>query len=108
MTVSNCGCGGACGECNQGLGVADWVQGLITTGVNTASNVVSSRYGVPPAGTSVVQRNPDGSYSQVVRSNFAVGGTAGVFPGPSFDSSTIITFGVVAIVGIALLKFAGK
>lgn len=97
MKVTNCAC--------DGLGDADlsWWQGLIKTGVDTTSGILSSRYGVPPPG-SAVMRGPDGSYQFVRSGSGTLGAQFGTYGGPAFDTGTLMIAGVVLIGGVFLLK----
>lgn len=104
MRIENCGCGGSCGGCSAGLGEGEWWKDLIKQGVDTASSVVSSRYGVPPQG-SAVYRGSDGSY-QFVRTGAGLpGASIGTFGATGgVDTDTLLIVGATILGGILIFK----
>jgi hypothetical protein len=68
------------------LGAIDWGI-ILQTGVTSTLDILKARYGVPPMGTSILQRSPTGEITQVVRSPLI--GAAGLLPG-SLDANTIL------------------
>ena len=84
--------------------VPNWVRDLIKTGVDTTAGIARSRYGVPPAGTSVTQR-PDGFY-QVLRAPDQPGFGVSTFPGfaPSIDLESMLVYGLLGLVAFGAIR----
>lgn len=74
----------------HGIGAIDWGN-IINMGVNSASKILSARYGVPPEGTSVYTRDANGNITQTVRNPLSA--SFGTFP--ATESGDILKWGLI-------------